>query len=65
MSPAPGGSRYFQALSSTTFMSPANDMGTLTKNTIDGTYQYTTKDQVERRIERLQKELDELRRQKR
>src|SRR5262249_42360803 len=39
-----GGARYFQKGPSTTYISPANDFGTLVKNG-DGSFTYTAKDQ--------------------
>ena len=40
-----GGARFYQQLTSTTFQSPANDFGTLVKNT-DGSYTYTSINQL-------------------
>ncbi|HEV3256736.1 MAG TPA: hypothetical protein VG013_07655, partial [Gemmataceae bacterium] len=40
-----GGTRYFQAGPSTTYISPPNDFGTLVKNG-DGSFTYTAKDQT-------------------
>src|SRR5207248_8614188 len=42
-----GGARFFAALGSGNFLSPANEMGTLTQSQVDSTYTYTAKDQVQ------------------
>jgi RHS repeat-associated protein len=41
-----GGFRYFAALGAGSFLSPANDTGTLTQSQVDNTYTYTAKGQV-------------------
>src|SRR5207253_1320290 len=42
-----GGARFFADLGSGSFLSPANDFGTLTQNTTTHVYTYTAKDQVQ------------------